>query len=87
MTKSLRAEWLEQASQWHEMYCHDLEVMSLNPSRVKLGARCTSVLSHTLIKIINGRIWDAFRCLYHEFMRAVSHKHHHLIWGQICVAS
>ena len=25
------AKWLEQASQWHEMYCHDLEVMSSNP--------------------------------------------------------
>ena len=24
------AEWSEQASQWHEMYCHDLEVMSSN---------------------------------------------------------
>ena len=23
--KSLMAQWLEQASQWHEMYCHDLE--------------------------------------------------------------
>ena len=22
--KSLMAEWLEQTSQWHEMYCHDL---------------------------------------------------------------
>ena len=25
--KSLMAEWLEQASQWHEKYCRDLEVM------------------------------------------------------------
>ena len=32
------AEWLEKASQWHEVYCHDLamEVMSSNPGRVKL---------------------------------------------------
>ena len=22
------AKWLEQASRWHEMYCHDLEVES-----------------------------------------------------------
>ena len=29
--KSLVAEWLEQASQWHEMYGYDLEVMSFNP--------------------------------------------------------
>ena len=33
------AEWLEQASQWHEMYCHDLEVMSSNPGRVELEVR------------------------------------------------
>ena len=25
------AEWLEQASQGHGMYCHDLEAMSANP--------------------------------------------------------
>ena len=25
------------ASEEHEMYCHDLEVMGLNPSRVELG--------------------------------------------------
>ena len=37
------AKWLEQASQWHEMYCHDLEVMSSNPSQVELGVRITSV--------------------------------------------
>ena len=41
------AEWLEQASQWHEMYCHDVDVMSLNPGRVGLGVRRTSVLSRT----------------------------------------
>ena len=44
-------EWLEQVSQWHEMYCHDLEVMNLKPNRVKLGVLGTSVLSGTLIKI------------------------------------
>ena len=45
--ESMMAEWLEQASQGHEMYCHDLEVMSLNPGPVKLGVRSTSVLSCT----------------------------------------
>ena len=40
-----------QASQWQEMYCHDLEVMSLNPSRVELGVLGTSTLSHTWISI------------------------------------
>ena len=38
--------------QWHEMYCHDLEVMSSNPGRVELGVRSTSVLSRTWSKII-----------------------------------
>ena len=41
------AEWLQQASQCHEMYCHDLEVMSSSPGWVKLGMHGTSVLSHT----------------------------------------
>ena len=33
------AEWLELASQGHEMYCHDLEVMSSNPDQVELGVQ------------------------------------------------
>ena len=41
------AKWLEQASQLHEMDCHDLEVMSSNPSRVELGMLSISVLSRT----------------------------------------
>ena len=44
------AEWLEQASQWHEMYYHNLEVMSLNPSQVEFGVRRTSVPGLTWIK-------------------------------------
>ena len=39
------AEWLKQASQLHEMYCHDLEVMSSKPGQVELGVHSTSVLS------------------------------------------
>ena len=42
--ESLMAKWLEQASQWHEMYCRDPEVMSLNPGRVVLWVCNTSVL-------------------------------------------
>ena len=42
-------QWLEQASQWHEMYCHDLEVMSSSPDRVELDVRA-SVLSRTWTK-------------------------------------
>ena len=45
--KSLMAEWLQQVSQWPEMHCHDLEVMSSNPGRVKLGVCSTSVPIHT----------------------------------------
>ena len=41
--KSLNAEWLDQALQWHEMYCHDLEIMSLNPDQVELWVHTTSV--------------------------------------------
>ena len=35
--ESLMAEWLEQASLWYEMYCHDLEGMNSNRSWVELG--------------------------------------------------
>ena len=45
--KSLTAKWSEQTSQWHGMYCHDLEVMSSSPSRSEIEVRSTSVLSHT----------------------------------------
>ena len=48
--KSPMAEWLEQASKWHEMYRHDLEVMSSNPDWVELGVCNTSVLSHIWTK-------------------------------------
>ena len=37
------AEWLEQASQWHEMDYHNLEVMSSNPNAAQLGVRSTSL--------------------------------------------
>ena len=50
--KSLMALWLEQVSQWHEIYCHGLEVMSSNPGWVELGVLGTSVLSRTWSKNI-----------------------------------
>ena len=31
------AQWLGWASQGHEPYCHDLEVMGSNSGRVELG--------------------------------------------------
>ena len=46
--KSLMAKWLEQASQWHEMYHHDLEVVSSNPGWFELGVGNISVLSRTI---------------------------------------
>ena len=48
--KSLIAAWLEQAPQWHEVYCHNLEVMSSNPGWVELSVRSAYVLSHTWTK-------------------------------------
>ena len=48
--KSLMAKWLAQMPQWHERYCHDLEVVSSNPCRVELRVCSTSVLSHTWTK-------------------------------------
>ena len=41
------AEWLEQASQRHEIYCHDLEIMSSSPGQVDFGVHSTSVQSRT----------------------------------------
>ena len=41
---------VDQASQWHEMYCHDLDVMSSSPDQAELGVRGTSVLSRTWTK-------------------------------------
>ena len=43
-------EWLEQASHWHELYCHDLEVMSSNPGRVEHGVHSTSVLIKAVLE-------------------------------------
>ena len=40
-------EWLKQVSEWRKMYCHDLDVMGLNPGQVKFGVRRMSVPSHT----------------------------------------
>ena len=50
--ESLMGNWLEQASQWHETYCHDLEVMSSNLGLVELGLSSTSVPSRTSTKNI-----------------------------------
>ena len=49
----------EQVSHWYEKYCHDLEVMSLNPSQVDLGVHSMPVLCCTWTKNIlqNGILY------------------------------
>ena len=39
---------------WHEMYCHDLEVMSSNPGCDELGVHSTSVPSRSWNKYITN---------------------------------
>ena len=66
-TKSLMAKWLEQASQWHEMYCHDLEVMSSRTDLAdlaELGMRGTSVLSGTWTKHLCQQDSNIYRMLF-----------------------
>ena len=38
---SLMAQWLRQASQRHEIYCHNLEVMGSNRDQVNLAVHST----------------------------------------------
>ena len=64
--KSLMAKWLEQVSQWYEMCCHDLEVMSSNPGRVELEVRSTYVLSRTWSK--NTSFANS---IFHAFMHTI----------------
>ena len=54
------AEWIEQASQWHELYCHDLEVMSSNPGRLNLG-RLVLLSSVVLEPNISLNHWEQIR--------------------------
>ena len=59
------AEWLEQASQWHKMYCHDLEAMSSNLGWIELGVHCTSVQivldpEFLYVQVVHGPIVPAF---------------------------
>ena len=77
--KSLIAEWLEQASQWHEMYGHDLEVMSLNPGWVELGVRSTSALSCTWTKTKNKYTYLTLKVL--NFWKFTSYCSLKLSWS------
>ena len=40
---SLMAKWLEEASQGHDMHCHELAVMGLNTNRVKCSIHSTFI--------------------------------------------
>ena len=36
------AEWLELTFQWHEMYCHNQNIMGSDPDLVNIGERSIS---------------------------------------------
>ena len=78
------AEWLEQASQCHEMCCHDLEVMSLSPCRVELGVCGTSVCYYFcyfnqiyMYPVIDFYDLDSLFCCVHNnaVQKAAMHFH------------
>ena len=75
--KSLMSKWLEQESQWHQMYCHDLEVMISNPSWIELGVLGSSVLSCTWTKTINRQ------CISLSESSCIWNHHRPLIWQYI----
>ena len=62
LEKSLMADlkWLEQASQWHELYGYVLKVMTLNPGLVELEMHNTSVKVVLESKILNvtNQVWQ-----------------------------
>ena len=50
LLKLLMAEWLKQASQWCEMYYHDVMmnmIISSNPGRGEIRVHSTFALNHT----------------------------------------
>ena len=75
------AKWLEQASQWHEMYCHDLKAMSSNPGQVELEVFGTTVLSRTWIKIFQLALLVNFSNLGSNKEMSLSvHVHQLCLW-------
>ena len=61
LKKSLMAGWLQQAPQWHEVYCHDLEVMSLNPGWVEIWVRGTSLMLEQQISIASASVKESIQ--------------------------
>ena len=45
------AVWFK-AFQWHEMFCHNPEVMGSNPGKVKLGVCIVLMSNQALTKIL-----------------------------------
>ena len=66
------AKWLEQASYWHEIYCYDLEAMSLNPGRVKLEVLNPFILNRTWTK--NFPYCSASRSLSELLLASLFHR-------------
>ena len=66
-------EWSEQASQSHEMHCHDLEVRSSKPGWFELGVHSIYVSSQTLTKnvfLIAAQIFKLARqliCIHKDY--------------------
>ena len=58
------ATYLWLISQWHEVYCHDLEVVSSNNSRVELRVRSTSVPSRIWTNNITSNIYGQIIVLW-----------------------
>ena len=73
------ATWLEQASQRHEMYYHNLEVMGLNSGQVEVGLHSTSILNCTWTKN-NDSIF------IHQSMKDMLH-HFHMPYTECIMAN
>ena len=100
--KSLMAEWLERASQWHEMCYHNLEIISLNPGGIELGVYSTSVLWRTWTKTIFQwktfvlhisikRCWvciekNYFKMYWKQPSLMVRHRFLHEKWGMAVIS-
>ena len=82
-------------SQWLEMYCHDLGVMSSNPGRVEIGVLGTSIPNRTWIKIFycqccsiaqaydSGLVFSSY-LIYHIRSNMLSLR---LYWGHATIVT
>ena len=72
-------------SVWHEMYCHDLEVITSIPGQIKLGVRSTSVLSRkmNLPKVHWQNLTASTICAESVFQYTVTRKDSHFSLSNI----